>query len=207
MKIKLYFDKYLLKINLIFVTLLVTFGIFLVSSATAVESQRIYEDSFYMIRNHLLALVIGIVAAFLITKIDYKNITNISNSLIIFMTLILFFLLTYGENVFGSTRWLDLGFVRLQPSEIAKPIIIIWVADQLSKVDLDGNNIKSIWRTSFMPAIAVILIFLQPDFGTAATLAFIVFIQLLFSRVKFIYPALLSIVAWFTGKFFLSSEI
>ncbi len=69
MKIKLYFDKYLLKINLIFVTLLVTFGIFLVSSATAVESQRIYEDSFYMIRNHLLALVIGIIAGFF----DYKN--------------------------------------------------------------------------------------------------------------------------------------
>jgi cell division protein FtsW (lipid II flippase) len=63
----------------------------------------------------------------------------------------LFFLLTYGENVFGSTRWLDLGFVRLQPSEIAKPIIIIWVADQLSKVDLDRNNIQTIWRTSFMP--------------------------------------------------------
>ena len=92
MKINLYFDKYLIKINLIFVTLLITFGIFLVSSATAVESQRIYEDSFYMIRNHLLALFIGIIGAYLITKIDYKNITNISNYLIIFMTLILFFL-------------------------------------------------------------------------------------------------------------------
>jgi cell division protein FtsW len=207
MKINLYFDKYLLKVNLIFVTLLVTFGIFLVSSATAVESQRIYNDSFYMIKNHLLALMIGIFAAFLITKIDYKNFTNLSNYLIIFITLILFFLLTYGENVFGSTRWLDLGFVRLQPSEIAKPIIIIWVADQLSKVELDVNNIQSIWRASFMPGIAIILIFLQPDFGTAATLAFIVFVQLLFSRVKFIYPALLSVVAWFAGKFFLSSEI
>ena len=76
MKIKLYFDKYLLKINLIFITLLVTFGIFLVSSATAVESQRIYEDSFYMIRNHFLDLVIGIEAEFLITKIEPNNLSN-----------------------------------------------------------------------------------------------------------------------------------
>ena len=107
MKIKLYFDKYLLKINLIFVTLLVTFGIFLVSSATAVESQRIYEDSFYMIRNHLLALVIGIVAAFLITKIDYKNITNISNfisfGLIIF--LIFSFNLSSLDGIFLVSPW------------------------------------------------------------------------------------------------------
>ena len=52
MKLKFYLDEYLIKLNVISVILLLIFGLFLVSSATAVESQRIYSDSFYMITNH-----------------------------------------------------------------------------------------------------------------------------------------------------------
>ena len=59
MKLKIYFDEYLIKLNGISVTLLLIFGVFLVSSATAVESQRIYSDSFYMIANHGLGILIG----------------------------------------------------------------------------------------------------------------------------------------------------
>ena len=140
MKLKLYFDKYLLKINLIFITLLITFGLFLVSSATAVESQRLYGDNFYMIKNHLLTLSIGIASALVIKRVNYKRILNSSNYLIIFISITLFILLTYGDNFWGSTRWLPVGFVSIQPSEVAKPIILIWVANHLSKVELDNNN-------------------------------------------------------------------
>ena len=55
-KLKIYFDEYLIKLNGISVILLLIFGVFLVSSATAVESQRIYSDSFYMIANHGLGI-------------------------------------------------------------------------------------------------------------------------------------------------------
>jgi len=66
MKLKFYLDEYLIKLNGISVILLLIFGVFVVSSATAVESQRIYSDSFYMIANHGLAILIGVVAFFLI---------------------------------------------------------------------------------------------------------------------------------------------
>ena len=205
MKIKIYFDKYLLKINLVFITLLITFGIFLVSSATAVESQRLYGDSFYMIKNHLLTLSIGIASAFIIKRINYTKILNISNYLILSISFTLFILLTYGDNFWGSTRWLPIGSVSLQPSEIAKPIILIWVANHLSKVELDKNNLKTIWRALFMPATAMVFIFLQPDYGMTATIAFIVLIQLLFSRVKIIYPIILAVLGLFGGLYFLST--
>lgn len=204
MKLKLYFDKYLLKINLIFITLLITFGLFLVSSATAVESQRLYGDNFYMIKNHLLTLSIGIASALVIKRVNYKRILNSSNYLIIFISITLFILLTYGDNFWGSTRWLPIGFVSIQPSEVAKPIILIWVANHLSKVELDNNNLKTIWRALFMPGIAVVLIFMQPDYGMAATIAFIILIQLLFSKVNIIYPIILAILGLFGGWYFLS---
>jgi len=205
MKIKIYFDKYLLKINLVFITLLITFGIFLVSSATAVESQRLYGDNFYMFKNHLLTLSIGMTSAFIIKRVNYKRILNLSNYLIIFISVILFFLLTYGDNYWGSTRWLPIGSITLQPSEIAKPIILLWVADHLSKVELDNNNLKTIWRALFMPGIAMVFIFFQPDYGMTATIAFIILIQLLFSKVKIIYPIILSVLGLFGGWYFLST--
>ena len=72
MKLKFYLDEYLIKLNGISVILLLIFGVFLVSSATAVESQRIYSDSFYMIANHGLAILIGAGAFFIIKKFNYK---------------------------------------------------------------------------------------------------------------------------------------
>jgi len=124
MKFKIYLDEYLIKLNGIFVLLLIIFGVFLVSSATAVESQRIYSDSFYMIANHGLGIIIGIGMFFLIKRFNYLYLFKLLNPLILIMLSALFILPTMGVNLFGSTRWLDIGTVRIQPSELAKPIIL-----------------------------------------------------------------------------------
>ena len=122
------------------------------------------------------------------------------------MLVALFILPTMGVNLFGSTRWLDIGTIRIQPSELAKPIIILWVARHLSNNKIQEHDLKTLFRAGFIPGLAIILIFLQPDFGTTATIAFIVLIQFLFSKIKFIYPALFSIVGWFIGRYYLESE-
>ena len=205
MKLKIYFDEYLIKLNGISVILLLIFGVFLVSSATAVESQRIYSDSFYMIANHGLAILIGVGAFFLIKKINYIYLFKFLTPAVYLMLIVLFVLPTLGINLFGSTRWLEIGSIRIQPSEIAKPIIILFVARQLSNIHTSEHDLKTILRAGFIPAISIILIYQQPDYGTTATIAFIVFIQLLFSKIKLIYPALLSVGGWFIGKYFLMS--
>ena len=192
-KLKIYFDEYLIKLNGISVILLLIFGVFLVSSATAVESQRIYSDSFYMIANHGLGILIGVGMFLLIKRFNYLYFFKFLTPLVLVMIGALFVLPTMGVNLFGSTRWLDIGNIRIQPSELAKPIIILWVARQLSNEKIKEHDLKTIWRAGFIPGLAVILIFLQPDFGTTATIAFIVFIQFLFSKTKLIYPAFLSI--------------
>ena len=206
MKLKIYFDEYLIKLNGISVILLLIFGVFLVSSATAVESQRIYSDSFYMITNHGLGILIGVGMFLLIKRFNYLYFFKFLTPLVLVMIGALFVLPTMGVNLFGSTRWLDIGSIRIQPSELAKPIIILWVARQLSNEKIKEHDLKTIWRAGFIPGLAVILIFLQPDFGTTATIAFIVFIQFLFSKTKLIYPALLSVGGWFIGRYFLESE-
>ena len=205
-KLKIYFDEYLIKLNGISVILLLIFGVFLVSSATAVESQRIYSDSFYMIANHGLGILIGVGMFLLIKRFNYMYFFKFLTPLVLVMIGALFILPTMGVNLFGSTRWLDIGNIRIQPSELAKPIIILWVAIQLSNEKIKEHDLKTIWRAGFIPGLAIILIFLQPDFGTTATVAFIVLIQFLFSKTKLIYPVILSIGGWFIGRYFLESE-
>ena len=206
MKFKIYLDGYLKKLNEISVILLLIFGIFLVSSATAVESQRIYSDSFFMIANHGLGIIIGTGLFLLIKRFNYLYLFKILTPIVLAMLGALFVLPTMGVNLFGSTRWLDIGTIRIQPSELAKPIIILWVARHLSNNKIQEHDLKTMFRAGFIPGLAIILIFLQPDFGTTATIAFIVLIQFLFSKIKFIYPALFSIVGWFIGRYYIESE-
>ena len=206
MKFKIYIDEYLKKLNGISVILLLIFGVFLVSSATAVESQRIYSDSYFMIANHGLGIIIGTGLFLLIKRFNYLYLFKILTPIILVMLVALFILPTMGVNLFGSTRWLDIGTIRIQPSELAKPIIILWVSRHLSNNNIQEHDLKTLWRAGFIPGLAIILIFLQPDFGTTATIAFIVLIQFLFSKIKFIYPALFSIVGWFIGRYYIESE-
>ena len=206
MKFKIYLDEYLKKLNEISVILLLIFGVFLVSSATAVESQRIYSDSFFMIANHGLGIIIGTGLFFLIKRFNYLYLFKILTPIVLAMLVALFILPTMGVNLFGSTRWLDIGTIRIQPSELAKPIIILWVARHLSNNKIQEHDLKTLFRAGFIQGLAIILIFLQPDFGTTATIAFIVLIQFLFSKIKFIYPVLFSIVGWFIGRYYIESE-
>ena len=143
MKLKIYFNEYLIKLNGISVILLLIFGVFLVSSATAVESQRIYSDSFYMIANHGLGILIGVGMFLLIKRFNYLYFFKFLTPLVLVMIGALFVLPTMGVNLFGSTRWLDIGNIRIQPSELAKPIIILWVARQLSNEKIKEHDLKT----------------------------------------------------------------
>ena len=104
MKLKIYFDEYLIKLNGISVILLLIFGVFLVSSATAVESQRIYSDSFYMIANHGLGILIGVGMFLLIKRFNYLYFFKFLTPLVLVMIGVLFVLPTMGVNPVSYTH-------------------------------------------------------------------------------------------------------
>ena len=96
----------------------------------------------------------------------------------IFITTTLFLVLTYGIVVGGSRRWIDLGIVNFQPSELAKPLIILWVAKQISNDITDDTDLKKFVRSIFLPLICAFLVLLEPDYGTFASICFILFSQI-----------------------------
>lgn len=100
----------------------------------------------------------------------------------------------------GATSWYNLGFMSFQPSELAKICVIISLAAVITKIrinDEDGiNRIKNLLLIFVLLIIPVILIILQPDYGTAMTFMVFTLVMLFISNIdkKYIFFGLLSVV-------------
>ena len=186
---KVYNDIFLKRLNIVSIAFLVSFGILLNISASSVQGLNLYNDNFFFIKRHLLAVFVGIFLFNVIKNFDIKTITKFSSTLIVVISIMLFMVLTYGIVVGGSRRWIDLGPINLQPSEISKPIILLWVSTQVTLKYKNENDLLILVRSLFLPILCAVLILFEPDYGTFATICFIVFVQIFFSKIKFIYPA------------------
>ncbi len=115
---------------------------------------------------------------------SYLNYKKIAEHSLIFMFIgigVLLYTLFEGVTVNNSKRWINLGFVGLQPSEFIKLIVIVFTANYLTKLREDPKN-KRYWLLVIgMNFIPIALILLQPDLGTASIIFFIVFIMFSFS--------------------------
>jgi cell division protein FtsW len=164
-------DRWLFALTL----LMVSAGLVMVFSASAiVAKEKFGSETAFLVRQALYA-VIGLVAMFALMNVDYRK---LNRPALVFTTLgitSLFlaavFLLDRSHN---THRWIKLGILSFQPSELAKPAIILFMAHFLE------SRLRSITdlRHTILPAIAptaafCILIVLQPDLGTAMTCAFI----------------------------------
>ena len=176
------------RINLFSIWFLVTFGILVNISASSVQGLNQFNDNFYFIKRHMAAVLIGVLIFNIGKKINFYSYSRLINFSIVFATSALFFVLTYGIVRGGSRRWVDLGVINFQPSELAKPIIILWVAYQLTNMDTKFNNFFYLRRAMFLPVICCFFIYLQPDYGTTITIFGILLSQIVFSKIDFKYP-------------------
>ena len=126
--------------------------------------------------SQIIFIVIGFVIAILLSFLDYRVIRGFSFFLYIITIILLLYVSVFGKTDFGASRWIDLGFFQLQPSEIGKLTIVLF----LSRFFAEKENFN--WRDLFLllviVALPIILILIQPDFGTAMVI-FISFVALL----------------------------
>ncbi|MGI5853804.1 MAG: putative lipid II flippase FtsW [Bacillota bacterium] len=143
-------------------------GVIMVFSASAVNSLKgPHQDPLYFLRRQLIWSVLGIGAMTVMMHFDYRKLRSLV--WIVFPTAILLLVLVLfvGENINGSRRWIDLGFLTIQPSEIAKFSTILTLAFWLSEL---RDGVKSFLGGIVIPlcmvGIVCFLIMLEPDFGT-----------------------------------------
>lgn len=135
------------------------------------------EDYSYFVK-HVLIFFISLPILFFLTMIDYRIIIASAPILYSLSILFLVVVLFFGVQAKGSERWIPVGPIRFQPSEINKIIIVLTLAWYFGKI---GDKIKKLhWYilTFIISGVPIILIFLQPNLGTAMCLVPITMIML-----------------------------
>ncbi len=142
----------------------------------------------------------GLVLLFLISRLDLSLIKPFNLFLYVFGLILLILTLTLGHSIRSTTRWLYLGPISLQTSELVKPLFILFWADFVDRNPL--NKIINIFKYSILVIIPVILVFIQPDLGSSIIIAALGFSIALLAGLPLRYLGLALVVS--TAILFLS---
>ena len=123
---------------------------------------------------------------FLITYISIENIKQYIDSLFVIITILLAVLLRTTPKA-GVRRWFDLGPIDFQPSEFAKVITVLFIANYLTKR-------KSRYPLILFLGFILILILMQPDLGTSIIIGFVIFTMIFVSEIKIRYLVLIALL-------------
>lgn len=127
---------------------------------------------------------IGLILFFLASKFDYTFLKKFSGIFYVIMVLLLVSLFFYGKTAMGATRWIDLGFFQIQPSEIAKLLMVVVMAKYFSEHHEVMDKPKHVFKSLVFMAIPLGLVALQPDLGTSAVFLIIWLSMVLVSRIN-----------------------
>jgi cell division protein FtsW len=178
------------------VLLLVLFGLVMVFSASAVMSQSEWGTPYKYVAKQGIYALCGMVALFALMRVDYRRYNSypfVVGSVAVTTLLLLAVFAMHGVN--GAHRWIGAGGTTLQPSEIAKPVIVLFLAYFLQKrIHLMDDWKGTILRASLPPLVFIALILKEPDLGTALVCAAVTIAMLYLAgmQLKWIGVALLA---------------
>lgn len=112
-------------------------------------------------------VIIGLIAYVGAANIDYRHWVPLAWGAYFEALLLLLAVKIFGVTVYGAQSWLDLGGMRLQPSEFAKPAVLLFLASMLCNRLFDVNKFSHFLLYLAMAALPAGLILLEPDFGSA----------------------------------------
>ena len=157
--------------------LLVAFGIVMVYSASAVFAEHLHHNGqFFLVRQTAYA-VIGFAAMGAFARMDHTKLRALTYPMLgVTVLLLCLVVVGFGHAGGGAARWIRIGPVNLQPAEIAKLSLIVWLSHSLAK---KNEKIKT-FSVGFLPHLLVagvlmLLCLKQPDFGSAVVLLLLTF--------------------------------
>ncbi len=159
--------------------LLAGLGLVMVLSASSVSSYEQSGSAFAVFQKQLTWVAIGVPAMALAVRLPVRAVRWLVYPLLFasLAGLVLVLVPRFGApSVFGATRWIELGPVRAQPSELAKLALALWGADVLARKE----RLLGDWKHLLVPLLPVgmtmgALVMLEPDLGTTLVLAAVVF--------------------------------
>ncbi len=175
---------------LIVVLMLVALGLVMVLSASSPSAIAESGNWYTYFRTQCLAAAIGLIAMVSLSKLNYDFYKKLYKAIYVLSVAILFLVLVpvIGSGANGARRWIYIG-IGIQPSEITKIGLIIWVAGYYSD---PNNKIQGMWKACIKPLIAVgipilILLFVQNHLSAGIIIGTVTIIMIIMSGCKIRY--------------------
>jgi rod shape determining protein RodA len=147
---------------------------------------------FYYVRQQLVAVAVGLVAAVIVSLLDYEVYRRFQWLLYAVAVFIVVAVLPLGENVNGATRWIDLGFTRFQPSAAAMLLLALSIAAFLSdRMELLGSRRITV-IVLVLAVVPAFFVYQEPDFGSAAVIMVLALAMLFFYGTPWTHFAVLT---------------
>ena len=189
---KLKSDKWLFMATL----MLVCTSVVMVYSASAIVLGERGENPYLLLFKQGVFALIGLLCVQLVMRIDYGHYRQpvvIWTGLAVVGTLLVAVL--FGREVGGATRWLNIGPLGIQPSEMAKLAVIVFVAALLERrMERIDEPAHALVPVTFVLGIIVALILSQPDLGTAASIVMIAAVMIFAAGINYRYIAALAVM-------------
>ena len=181
---------------------LLTVGVVMLFSTSALYAKDRYGDQHYLLKRQLAWMLVGGVGCVTAASVPYPKLRGVCAIALIAAAVMLMLALIphVGLKVGGARRWLGVGSMRFQPSEVGKLALVVWLAHWLAK---EKRRLNKFGRGFAMPmgvvGIMLLLVLAEPDFGSTALMASVSFAMMFVAgvRLRFLMPTILSGVAGF----------
>lgn len=180
------------------VTALVLLGIVMTLSASAVVSINTSDSAWSLFRRQLVWTALGAVVMLTAMRVDYRRLRVVSTPAIGLSLFLLVLVLVpgFGIDKYGATRWIGLGPLSFQPSELAKLGLVLFVADLLSRPARDITNTATTLRPVVaVTGVVIMLLMLQPHLGNSVVIAIAIGSMLFLAGTPLPHLAGLSVVS------------
>jgi cell division protein FtsW len=146
----------------------------MVYSASSARALLAADAPSYYLKRQAVYAVMGLVALVVCSRLDFRRLRGFGGTLLAATFVLLVAVLVVGTAVNGARRWLPLGFIDFQPSELAKLALALWTAALLAKRPAPKSLSELLKPIGLVVGAACALILIEPDLGTAIAIAIMV---------------------------------
>ncbi|MEG2858999.1 MAG: putative lipid II flippase FtsW [Clostridia bacterium] len=191
--------------------LLLSSGLLVLYAASYYNAQDTEKGQFSEVTSQLMGMGLGLCAMLLVQKIDYRILKKpVVTGALLLLSLVLLALVPIpgvGKMINGSRRWLRLGPISFQPSEMAKYAMILFMARTLSRREAKLERLLTgLVPMLIVPGIMFFLILMQPNLSTAGSILIVAMIMVMLAGAKWRHLGLMGVAGLGLGAFYALSE-
>lgn len=181
---------------------LIGLGLLMIYSAT--HSDPDLSSPFYYVRVQGMATLIGSIGMVIVAFFDFRRIGRFRVHIYVGILAMILLVTVLGTTAMGGQRWISLGFFNLQPSELAKVGMILLLASYLADRQRGEQETQTTLSVLGLAGVVVLLVFVQPDMGTALVLTAVTLALLFVYGTRFLHFAIIggimSVIMFFVFK-------